>query len=170
MIGRYLRIYGGKYDTKKLVVVGVGVLLVEFLLNYGLTMLRGGISVYAPFARDCSIFIIVLAIVIFLLFGNMKIKSTIVNSIAKHVVTVYLFEKAIREILSKAIDLSQYGDKWYLFAVISTYPVIVIICCVAVDVCKGFVFNKAERQITEKIAEWGVAAEEKLIARINSTE
>lgn len=167
LIGRYLGMYRKKYQTIQLGVMCSGVLLIEFLLNYSLTILRGGVGIYAPFARDCSIFIIAFAVVMFLLFGNIKMKSVIVNRIARHVVAVYLFEGAVRKILSRIIDLSQYGEKWYLFAIINLYVLVVVICCIAIDICKGIIFDKAEQKIEIKLSEWGIFTEKKVTTWVN---
>lgn len=150
MIGRYLKLYGKTYKSRILFSIGLVVLLLEFVLNYGLSMLKGGVGVYAPFARDSSIFIVGLSVIIFMLFSNLKFKSLFINNLAKHVVAVYLLEGSVREMFNKFINLSQYANQWYLFIIISLYVICVMICSIFVDIIKNLLLHKVEDNISIK--------------------
>lgn len=101
-----------------------------------LTMLRGGIGVYAPFARDCSAVIVLASIAIFMSFKQIKFWSSVVNRVAKHVVAVYLLEGAMRTFIGHFFDISMFEEKWYLFAIIAVYVVVVMVGCMVVDVIR----------------------------------
>lgn len=143
-IGRYIRLYGN--DEKGIGVktgmrigfplIGVVVVLVGFVLNMVLTMLRGGTGVCAPFARDCSAIIVLSSVAIFMSFKRMRFQSAIINGIAKHVVAVYLLEGAMRTLIGNFFDISLYGERWYLFAVIAAYVIVVMVACMIVDLIR----------------------------------
>lgn len=125
LIGRYIK----KYDIRiqkmnRAVIFSISVLIMEFVINYSLALIRGGVGVYAPFARDCSVFIIFLSVMIFLLFREINITSTTINALAKNVIGIYLFEGAIRTVIASKFDVVRYIDKWYLFAVITAVVLI----------------------------------------------
>lgn len=137
LIGRYIR----KYDLEikdGFKSVGIAILLlgIEFALNYGLSMLKGGVGVYAPFARDYSIFIVALSVLIFLLMKKVKVSSSLINILAKNVIGVYLFEGAIRQIIGSRLDINTYADCWYLFVIIIMISLINFIICSLIEMLR----------------------------------
>lgn len=137
LIGRYIR----KYDLEikeGVKTVGLAILLlgIEFALNYGLSMIKGGVGVYAPFARDYSIFIVALSVLMFLLMKKVKMASSLINVLAKNVMGVYLFEGAIRQIIESRLDISAYIDCWYLFAIITIVSLINFIVCSLIEMLR----------------------------------
>ena len=148
LIGRYIRLYWNKkIQTKKLILVGAGLILFGFALNMALSMLRGGKGVYAPFARDCSSIIILSSIIIFLVFKNLCFSSNVINLLAKHVVAVYLCEGAVRTFLSQLFDITIFSEKWYLFIVLAVYVLIVMLGCMILDTIRGFILNPIENKV-----------------------
>lgn len=146
LIGRYIRLY---YDTKiqirkRLLLVGAGLIALGFAFNMLLTFFRGGKGVFAPFARDCSSIIILSSIVIFLIFKNFSFNSNIINAISKHVVAVYLFEGAIRTVFSQFFDITAMAEKWYLFALLEIYSLMVMIVCIIWDIIRGYMVKPIE--------------------------
>lgn len=95
-IGRYIRLYWDEKNNIRFAVVGLCALSVGFVLNLIQSMSRG-VGLVAPFARDYSIIIVVASVGIFMLFKQFVFYSNIINSLAKHVVGVYLFEGAVRQ-------------------------------------------------------------------------
>lgn len=51
---------------------------------------------HIPFARDCSVFIVIEATVLMMFFMKVEFHSDFINRVAKHVFAVYLFEGALR--------------------------------------------------------------------------
>ena len=148
-VGRYIRLYWNKPPNilKKIKLMLVGIIATEFSLNLALTLIRGGVGVYAPFARDCASTIIVASILIFLWFEHLNIRSKLINNIAKHVLAVYLYENAIRTCYSNFLDITIYSEEWYLCIVIAIYVIGVIISCIFIDLIRGFVAKPFENII-----------------------
>lgn len=148
-VGRYIRLYWREepHSQKKTIAFGGAVILLGFILNLLLTLLRGGKGVYAPFARDCSCIIIIASVAIFMAFKKIRMRSNFINQIAKHVVSVYLFEGALRTYLNQFFDITLYTDKWYLFAVLSAYVLIVMAGCMFLDVIRSLLTKPIENMI-----------------------
>ena len=148
-VGRYIRLYWNEEprNLKKTIAIGSSVILLGFILNLTLTMVRSGKGVYAPFARDCSCIIIIASVAIFMAFKKIRIRSNVINQIAKHVVSVYLFEGAMRTFLNQTFDITLYADKWYLFAVLSVYVLIVMAGCMILDVIRSILAKPIENMI-----------------------
>lgn len=145
LIGRYLHKYGNPFERKKNVVFVTVVFLIQFFLNTLMSFLRGDKGVVAPFARDYSIFIILLAIGIFEVFRSKNFYSRAINAVAKHVLGVYLLEGTARILLSKLIDLSVFEKSWYLFVIIFVYSIVVVVLCMLVD----FAYKGIENRILQ---------------------
>lgn len=147
----YIRLYQNEElrNPKKVFTIGLIVILLGFVLNLILTMLRGGKGVYAPFARDCSCIIIIASIAIFILFKGVRIQSKIINQIAKYVIAVYLFEGAIRTFLGQFFDITIYADRWYLFGVLLVYVLVVMAVCMMVDAIRSKIAKPIEALICD---------------------
>ena len=148
-VGRYIRLYWNEelHSLKKTIALGAGVILLGFILNLVLTLLRGGKGVYAPFARDYSCIIIIASVAIFMAFKKIRMRSNVINQIAKHVVSVYLFEGAMRTFLNQFFDITLYADKWYFFAVLSVYVLVVMAGCMILDVIRSILAKPIENKI-----------------------
>lgn len=148
-VGRYIRLYwnGEPRNLKKTIAIGSGVILLGFILNLALTLLRRGKGVYAPFARDYSCIIIIASVAIFMIFKQIRIRSTVINQIAKTCVAIYLFEGAMRTFFSQFFDITMYADKWYLFGVLSVYVLVVMAGCMMLDVIRSRLAKPIEEMI-----------------------
>ena len=65
---------------------------INVLLNIAISLISGG-GARSPFARDCSVLILIESFCIFLLFLNVKMTSNFINAISKGAVSIYLFER-----------------------------------------------------------------------------
>lgn len=148
-VGQYIRLYWKEepHSQKKTIALGGAVILLGFILNLLLTLVRGGKGVYAPFDRDCSCIIIIASVAIFMAFKKIRIRSNVINQIAKHVVSVYLFEGAMRTFFNQFFDITLYADKWYLFAVLSAYVLVVMAGCMFLDVIRSILAKPIENII-----------------------
>lgn len=148
LLGRYIKMY---YDdikiSRKHIVIGFASVLGGFGLNLILTLIRGGKGVCAPFAKDSSCFILITAIIIFILFKNIEIESKIINRIAKHVIAIYLFEGTVRMVLNYFFDFMVLSDKWYLFMILFVYGLGIMIVCMFLDMLKNLVIDPIEERI-----------------------
>lgn len=141
-LGRYLRKYEVDFKFKK--VVALIVLLIEFALNLGIAFIKGGKGVNAPFARDYSIFIIILSVFVFLWVKDLKLKSSLINGMAQNVIGIYLMEGAIRQILANYVDLSTYSTNMYLIFIISGEVLVIVCLSSLVEIIRRNTFAKVE--------------------------
>lgn len=146
LIGRYIRKYEKKnINYKAIVCIFLLVTVVQFGLNILATLVvYKGVGVCAVCARDCSLFIIVGSVLVFILFGKINFYSKSVNSVAKHVFEIYLFEGTVRTLVNLVFNLEPYADKWYLFAIIGIYVLAIMIICILFDTLRTLIFGKAE--------------------------
>lgn len=70
--------------------------LLKFILNMIVIMLRKKQGVYVPFERNCATIIVLVIITILVSFKQLRLQSDIINKVARHMVSVYLIEKAMR--------------------------------------------------------------------------
>lgn len=99
LIGRYLNRFFNieSVQSRKLLFVFVSVLTLAFVLNMGGAVIYnafGNTGAHNPFGKDDSVFIVIMATILFLLFYKFHFYSAIINTIAKYVFPVYLFENA----------------------------------------------------------------------------
>lgn len=151
LIGRYIKLYGKEsYPRGKLLGAGSLVILIGFALNYGLSLLfQGGTGIYAPFARDCSITIVLSSIFIFLFFRECKFQSRVINGLAKYVIGIYLFEGTVRAVFREWFDITVYGDAWYLFGVIAVYTLLSMLICMIVEILRSATIGRCSSWIAE---------------------
>ena len=64
-------------------------IIINLVPNFVLSFMKQ-IGIYAPFARDCSITILMLSIALFLLFNGFHFQSSVINRTAKHSLAMYL--------------------------------------------------------------------------------
>lgn len=150
-IGRYIGLYG--IDVKHKSILLILILGTETLLNIVATIMKGSRGVYAPFARDCSSFIIIGSVITFLLFKDIHFSSKSVNVLAKNVIGIYLFEGAVRGIIGKYIDISRYTEKWYLFLVVTAIAAVTIILCSFIELIRKIAFTSVEIKIGDIISQ-----------------
>lgn len=106
----------------------------NILLNLAVSMATGGDQAHIPFARDCSLFVVVEAVAIMLLFVKTTLHSKIVNIIASHVFAVYLFEGALRNVIKIIVfDYTIYEHKSYWFAINIIVAVCLVVGCIFID-------------------------------------
>lgn len=135
-LGAYIRRYNQdeKYDKRLLLKVFIFTTAMNIMLNLGISILVGG-KAHIPFARDCSVFIVIEATALFMIFLKYEFHSNIINIAARHVFAVYLFEGAFRQILEKFVfDYNIYGNKWYWPLISIAVSIVTMSICMAIDV------------------------------------
>lgn len=100
LIGRYIRLYKEEktYKTGKLFVVFAMVSGINILLNGGIYLVTG--VVQNKFARDCTLFTILEAVCIFLIFRNFYFENRFINTIAKYVPAIFMMEWTLRNVIT----------------------------------------------------------------------
>lgn len=103
LLGGYLRRFNieDRLSDTHLCVIFLGSFISIFILDSILSKLTG--SIHIPFARDCSIFVLLEAVSIFLIFNKHHFSSGLINKVSGHVFAVYLFEGAFRTCLMSTL-------------------------------------------------------------------
>lgn len=146
LIGRYISKYEKKnINYKVIAIIFVVVTAVQLALDIlASVVMYKSVGVCAVYARDCSLFIVVGSVLMFILFGKLKIYSITINALAKHVFEIYLFEGTVRMVVSLFFPLESFADKWYLFAIIGIYVLAIMIICILFDTLRTLIFGKTE--------------------------
>lgn len=156
LIGRYLKLHGEKikkWSTKRLASAATLTLMTEFGLNCVETHVRGGgASVAVPFARDCSIFIICFAVLVFLIFRRLEFFSATINLVAESVFAIYLLNGASAVLYSSVfMDVGQYTQDRFYYCYVLLEVLFVMAVGFFVDrICKT-ALNGAEKTISKKV-------------------
>lgn len=156
LIGRYLAVYQAKrsFETKKLAKALFVISGINFLLNTALYVLSG--SVQNRYARDNSLFTIIQAICVFLIFRNHYFENTFVNRLAKHVPAAFVFEWTMRmAIVAYVYDYLVCADKWYYVLVTLAIAAALIVIGSAIDWLRIVVLHKPETWLVDKVYSLG---------------
>ena len=130
-LGSYIR---KRFDKKSLLKILIATTALNVLLNSLISIATGG-KLHIPFARDCSVFIVIEATVLMMFFMKVEFHSDFINRVAKHVFAVYLFEGALRQIVQNIVfDYSIYEGEWYWPLVNIAVALIAMAGCMSIDV------------------------------------
>lgn len=152
-LGSYIRKYSldERFDKKTLLKILIATTALNVLLNSLISIATGG-KPHIPFARDCSVFIVIEATVLMMFFMKVEFHSDFINRVAKHVFAVYLFEGALRQIVQNIVfDYSIYEGEWYWPLVNIAVALIAMVGCMSIDVLFQPTLNLF-RKIALKIA------------------
>lgn len=151
LIGRYIRLYDRHtYRTGRLCAVLLLNILLTFLLEMALFTVTGH---YSLFYRDCSIFTIVSAILLFTVFRNITFENRGINRIASGVLAVYVFSFGFQRLVYLVLPLEKYAFSPLLFPLICVFAPCVVIGCIVIDLVRQKVFGTCEERIADKLAE-----------------
>ena len=135
-LGSYIRKYSldERFDKKSLLKILIATTALNVLLNSLISIATGG-KPHIPFARDCSVFIVIEATALMMFFMKVEFHSNFINRVAKHVFAVYLFEGALRQIVQNIVfDYSIYEGEWYWPLVNIDVALIAMVGCMSIDV------------------------------------
>lgn len=152
LIGRYIGTCRAdkKYQTGKLAGAFAAVAAVNFCLNGAIYIVTG--SVQNKFARDCTLFTIFQAILIFLIFRNLYFENTLVNRIAKHVPAAFLFEWTMREIITRyLIDYLTYSGRNYYELILLLIAVLLVVMGVVIDWLRVTLLSRIENWLVDHV-------------------
>lgn len=152
-LGSYIKKYSldERFDKKSLLKILIATTALNVLLNSLISIATGG-KPHIPFARDCSVFIVIEATVLMMFFMKVEFHSDFINRVAKHVFAVYLFEGALRQIVQNIVfDYSIYEGEWYWPLVNIAVALIAMVGCMSIDVLFQPILNLF-RKIALKIA------------------
>lgn len=155
MLGGYLRRYPiSLLSSKKVLLLILCVTYtVAFALNTGISVI-GKEGAHCPMSRDCSTFIVVEAVIIFILFQRLKIQSRLINGIAKHVMATYMLESLIRKLIDQYVfQYTKYYGEFYWFIVSILIAVITVVICICIDYLYDVAFSKSEDRFIKVMKE-----------------
>ena len=147
-LGSYIRKYSldERFDKKSLLKILIATTALNVSLNSLISIATGG-KPHIPFARDCSVFIVIEAAALMMFFMKVEFHSDFINRVAKHVFAVYLFEGALRQIVQNIVfDYSMYEGEWYWPIVNIAVSLIAMVGCMSIDVLAQWIlrpFRKA---------------------------
>lgn len=132
LIGRYINVYidDNKILKKNAFLIGGGAIGIGFCLNYfaSLVLYRGK-GLFAPFARDNSLIILVGSIGIFIGIKKIYFFNTTINAIAKSVLSIYIFEGTVRRVISYIFDWSKYENSCWLSLIVLGVALLIMCIC-----------------------------------------
>ena len=147
-LGSYIRKYslGERFGKKFLLKSLIATTALNVSLNSLISIATGG-RPHIPFARDCSIFIVIEAVALMMFFMKVEFHSDFINRVAKYVFAVYLFEGALRQIMQNIVfDYSIYEGEWYWPLVNIAIALIAMVGCMLIDILAQWIlrlFRKA---------------------------
>lgn len=142
-VGRFLRKVNVKISRGWFFLFLAIAIIINLVPNFVLSFMKP-IGIYAPFARDCSITILILSIALFLLFNGFHFQSSVINRIAKHSLAMYLVGGASRGILNFFVDITAYETTWAFGIVIMIYCIGSMLICLLIDIIRGWIFDPIE--------------------------
>jgi hypothetical protein len=150
MIGRYLCLYRDReYSVKKLLAVFGMTVATNFVLNGVLYVLSG--TIQNRFARDNTLFTILEAVCLFLIFRSMHFKNGTINRLASHVPAAFNMEGLLTALIGGCIiPYSTYkAENWYEILLLAVAIVMFLAGCL-IDMMRKLVFDRAE----DKVIKW----------------
>lgn len=160
LLGRYVRLYGVEFmdNPGKWCLIGI---IIGFSFDLLMSIMGGEMGCFTWFGRDCSIVTIVISLSVFLLFHKISIRSPIINSLAKSVIAVYLFEGTIRKIVQIYIPSYESINVWL--------PVLITLMALGI-VATCFIADKTCSKIVGSISNSVFAVFEKVFSNIGKIQ
>lgn len=144
LLGGYLRRFKveDRVSDVHLSVIFFSSSLAIFISDSILSSITG--SIHIPFARDCSIFVLLEAVSIFLIFKKHHFNSEPINRVSGHVFAVYLFEGAFRTYLAPMlVSVESYytSSTWPVISVL--IALVTVVACILIDLPVNWLIRKS---------------------------
>ena len=136
LLGRYFNRSGESIKPRNALFLFALTFAVEFLLNSILTYIRGG-GVFAPFSRDCSALILVMAVALFWIFKEICFRSRLINVLARGTFATYIFEEIIRNRFDLKRVTITFADKECFAGYVLITAVLLFAICSLVEVVRS---------------------------------
>lgn len=166
-LGRYIKLY--YRDNKSKMFYGRGFILASlalFLSNHLLTLIFG--FYFNSFLSYDTIFLLVSAYMLFMLFKNIQFKSNIINNLAKYCIVAYIIHMHptfIDYLFNNIFNIQKYSGIKYL-SIIFIIPIVVYLISCLIEIIRVKLFDNIENRIMDKLIylinlKWGKAYETK---------
>lgn len=143
LLGGYLRRFKveDRVSDGLLSLIFISSFIAIFLLDSILSSLTG--SIHIPFARDCSAFVLLEAVSIFLIFKKHHFCSGLINNVSGHVFAVYLFEGAFRTCLVPMLVNVEPFYSLPIWSLISIFIALATVtACILIDLPVNWLIKK----------------------------
>ena len=156
MIGRYIRSYYDKPIRKPRVIQKCAVLFVVLWIINGLShefpIQIGGI--YHHLCKDNSITNIVMAIILFIFFKEVKFQSRLINKAAAYIFAVFALNNSFVNVVMKL--LGKYGfqspNGVMGFLILAGTVFLIMLLCILVGIVREAILGKADQKIGEIVS------------------
>lgn len=145
-IGRYIRIYGVEISKNKALVFYILISIGLFLANHMLSILLG--FYFNSFLSYDTIFCLLGAICLFIVFKEVKISSSWINKIAKYSFSVYIFHTCIfyNDILFSIAKFCANSSLTYILTLI-LFPFVIYLITMIIEFVRDKFFDNIEDKI-----------------------
>lgn len=150
LIGRYLSKYPVRLQKKRLGMGAVSLVLLIFILDSVRTQING--VLYSTFSRDCSSFIIMASVCIFLWFKEFEFSSRLINRIAGNVFAVTVLDEHIQYFLKPYTGIEQFGNNKLLLLLVMGYAACVVIIAVGINEIRKATIGKTGQRCAVRLA------------------
>lgn len=158
IIGRYIGMHHKDevVSQGRIAVLLVSVVILNFVLNDGMYLVTGNQANY--FARDNSLFTMIEAVLLLLLFMQYKYVSRLINALAANVLAVYVLEDTLKMHLQAVIPYIAYMEKGYYILIAAAVSLSVFVLAVLLEEIRKRIFGRIEDMIIDKagnkVAKW----------------
>jgi MFS family permease len=156
IIGRYLGKYAQDWrlaqNTGKCAGYLMLLCVVNFVLNAVMYTITGSDANY--YARDNSVFTIAEAVLLFLIFRQMKFSSRMVNRAAANVVAVYVLEAMLSHLLRYFYDYTVLADRWYYVFIVLAVVAVTFLAGICLEALRRLLFGRQEERVADAAVEY----------------
>lgn len=128
----------------------VSLVLLIFILDSVRTQING--VLYSTFSRDCSSFIIMASVCIFLWFKEFEFSSRLINRIAGNVLAVTVLDEHIQYFLKPYTGIEQFGNNKLLLLLVLGYAACVVIIAVGINEIRKATIGKTGQRCAARLA------------------
>lgn len=150
LVGRYIKLYGDVQRKKigNYIVYLIAIIVVAGILNVIAEM----INMRFWFSRDCSIFIIIVACLLVIIFSFFNFKSKIIDFFASNIISVIIGERIVSGWIEKIyLYLLPDGGQLEWYILVLTRVLAVFLLCVLIEKVRYLLFNGIEDKIIKYI-------------------
>lgn len=153
-IGRYIRIY---YNDRKSVFIYAMVYITSsislFLGNYILSKIFG--FHFSSFISYDTIFLLISAIALFLLFKNISIQSNVINRLSEYALSAFIIHMhptLFNYLFINVLKINEFKGLEY-FLILIIYPIAIYLVSWGIEFLRNSMFNRLENNIINKYFE-----------------
>lgn len=149
LLGRYIRLYYNDNQSCKFY-LGIYIIssLALFVSQYILSKFLN--FEFSSWLSYNTLFVLISAVSLFLLFKNLTLHSSIINKIAAPCLAVYLFHMARWDALANFLQIPNARDSIYIIMII-VYPILIYACGFIIETIRLLLFDKFEKYICNLI-------------------